>query len=52
MHIVLGCLAGVLLPIIAAKILEALGITWLYEMPKRFSVYRWQQRRVALQPAA
>ncbi|AEF23812.1 acyltransferase family protein [Pseudomonas fulva] len=50
-HIVVGCLAGVLLPVIAAKILEALNITWLYEMPKRFSVYRWQQRRVAVQPA-
>ena len=51
-HIVIGCLAGVLLPIIAAKILEALKIDWLYQAPKRFSVARWQQRRVAAQPAA
>lgn len=51
LHIVAGCLAGVVLPIIAAKILQALGINWLYEAPKRFSAYRWQQRRVAVQPA-
>jgi fucose 4-O-acetylase-like acetyltransferase len=45
LHIFLGCLGGVLLPLIAAKALEKLDIKWLYEAPSWLSLDKRLQRR-------
>jgi fucose 4-O-acetylase-like acetyltransferase len=50
LHIVAGCVSGLLLPVIAAKILEAMGIKWLYEAPAWMSLDKRRQRRLAMTP--
>jgi fucose 4-O-acetylase-like acetyltransferase len=49
-HILAGCLIGLVLPVIAAKILQAMGIKWLYEAPAWMSLDKRRQRRLAMTP--
>ncbi len=50
LHIVAGCVVGLVLPVLAAKILEAMGIKWLYEAPAWMSLDKRRQRRLAMTP--
>lgn len=49
-HILAGCVIGLVLPVIAAKILEAMGIKWLYEAPAWMSLDKRRQRRLTIAP--
>jgi fucose 4-O-acetylase-like acetyltransferase len=44
-HILVGCLAGILLPMLVLGLIGRLGVQGLLETPTRFSVEAWYRRR-------
>lgn len=46
LHVVVGCLVGVLAPVVVARLLQALDIRWFYEAPEWLSIERWRRRRL------
>ncbi|WP_295393444.1 acyltransferase [uncultured Thiodictyon sp.] len=47
-HVVVGCLAGLLLPLLALQLLRRLGVQGLFETPARVSVEAWYRRHAPL----
>ncbi len=47
LHLLIGCLAGILLPMLVIRLARKVGVTGLFEVPPRLSLEAWYRRQGA-----